>query len=401
MHGLALLAAVLLVMTERIQADPYDDALKYRQTHYFDDLNAKEQAGRALIYEPQTGPSNFNSPNDPTGAPTGTPPNSGGDGEGGNPGPIQVDQGALQAEDTKVVTVFLLHTDSPMPGTIPLGGQQPPQPPPPPGPPMTNAQVQAELDNISAAYKGTGNIAGVAVALYLFNQHYIQTNAEPWYHWGLQTVSATTPGYNTGIVETFDPGTYLMARQMACYEFVDFCAWIASDRPTRTPTRPLAPGEKPPPGDPPPPTGLDNNGNTVYFVPAGPPEVKWGAQISVFGNPIPGDPRTDAPPTGNVVVGQAWAWNNKSGYFHVGISVGGGRVVGLGSDGLIDEPAGDVFPSIWYPTVFSAPYNYDTTNPAPAVVANAPAPAPAPAPATTPMPVPSPAPGPAPTPATK
>jgi len=375
-----LVAGFLVISGRMIYADSYDDALRARQqATRFDDLNAKDQAARALIYEPKTGPSNFNSPNDPVGAPTGTPPN------GGTPPSNPVNTAAVEAEDKGVLTVYLLQTDNPTPGTKVLPGNPPPGPPTP-EPPMTMAQVQTELQNISDRYKGTGDIGGVALELYIFNEHYKQTNGEGWYHWAGSAAVANSGGYNNGIVQTYDPGAYLMARQMACYEFVDFCAWVASDRPTKTPMRPLGPGETPPPGGP-PPTGLDNNGQTVAFVPAGPPEVKWGAKVHVQGNPKPGDPRNSdpgPPPKGDVVTGVALAFNNTSGFYHVGISTGGGRVVGLGSDGLIDAPVDDMFPSLWYTNVFSSSYAYGTGNEAPAALNTPPAsgaapPAPAPA----------------------
>ena len=57
------------------------------------------------------------------------------------------------------------------------------------------------------------------------------------------------------------------------------------------------------------------------------------------------------------------------GYYHTGISVGDGKIITLGSDGLILEDAtgavGGCFPSAGYSEVNYGDYRYSNTNPAP------------------------------------
>ena len=71
-------------------------------------------------------------------------------------------------------------------------------------------------------------------------------------------------------------------------------------------------------------------------------------------------------PRGKVVVGVARAFNNTSGYYHVGISLGNGRIVSLSGDvNLHIKSVGDLFSRLGYSEVRIADYNWRTSQAVP------------------------------------
>ncbi len=96
--------------------------------------------------------------------------------------------------------------------------------------------------------------------------------------------------------------------------------------------------------------------------------VDWGFPDAISTNttPLEGDA-----PRGTVITGVfRWGdYNNSAGYYHTGISVGDGKIISLGSDGLILEDAtgvvGGCFPSAGYSEVNVGDYRYSNSNPAP------------------------------------
>src|SRR5262249_15995047 len=216
--------------------------------------------------------------------------------------------------------------------------------------------VTEKLTAIFAQFKGTGDIAGVAEALYHFNQWHIHLFGESYYAW---TVSSNDPQTQE---HTFDDATkFMLTQHFACYEFVHFCAYIASDQLSR-PTQ-VQPGVETNDGQVLQPAVYDPNRRWV----------SWGfLDARIQENTQPDTSDSDVP-GGRVVTGRS-AWyiggNNAGGYFHVGIAVGNGQIVDLGHDGLSLRPIssylyGSAFPSSVYSTILYGPYHWGPLNPAP------------------------------------
>jgi len=334
-----------------------------------DEFDSHDQLNRVLLYVPQTGPNNFNTENTTTGAP---PANNGFYyplGPSNFPPPVlELNDQVVQETDTTVLTVFIKQYDT---GNSTDQILQPPF-----QHPMTTSEAHKILQGIATKYKGTGDLSGVAKALYDFNEEYKARNNEEWFNWA----GSKEGKYVNGIVDNTDPETYLYAQDLACYEFVDFCAWIASDRPTHyAQTRPLQPGEVPPPGVTPHEGGLPD-GSIGLVIPVGTPQVYWGPTIGCFTN-ASGDAWANpgAVQPGQLVVGVGGdivSSNNTFGYNHVAIAIGNGQVIGLGSNGLSKNDIvnkwglGGMFWKVSYSKAFIADYKWSPTNPAPAALTN-------------------------------
>ena len=206
------------------------------------------------------------------------------------------------------------------------------------------AERTRRLERIFSMRKGTCEIDKVAKDLYQFNHWNQETFGEPWFTW-------STDGNNPNAV-TSTSGTadrFIQTRVMACYEFVHFCAYICSDQLGRQRI------------------GGDDDDNPVLLDEY---SIDWGFADEINTNTSPiGD---EGAPAGSVVTGVfRWGdYNNTAGYYHTGISIGDGKVISLGSDGLLmEDTTGAVsaaFPSVGYSEVNVGDYAYGNQNPAPA-----------------------------------
>jgi hypothetical protein len=204
------------------------------------------------------------------------------------------------------------------------------------------AERARSLQQIFEMRKGSGDLAAVALDLYQFNEWHKETFDEPWFTW------STAGGDPRSVTSTAShTDTFMQTRVLACYEFVHFAAYIASDQLGRQRIG----------GDDDDAVLLDE-----YSIDWGFPDA-----INTDTSPVDGDA-----PKGSVITGVfRWGdYNNKAGYYHTGISVGDGKIISLGSDGLILEDAtgtvGGCFPSAGYSEVGYGDYRYSNTNPAPA-----------------------------------
>ncbi len=193
------------------------------------------------------------------------------------------------------------------------------------------AERMRRLQDIVVGARGTGDIPAVAEHLWAFNEWHKETFGEPWFTWTNDEGDDTLIGATT--VDRF-----LRSRKMCCYEFVHFCAYLASDqlgRP-RLVDQGVVEGERP----------------------------TWGTQARLF-PPRYATPSGDAP-RGEVITGVSSITGvNKAGYSHVVISLGDGQVVGLGYAGLEKEPLDGAF-GMTYGDLEHGPYTYRAQNPAPA-----------------------------------
>jgi hypothetical protein len=203
---------------------------------------------------------------------------------------------------------------------------------------LTRAQ---KLERIFRLRKGTGDLAAVAKDLWQFNNWHIATFGEPWFTWSAEGGDPNSPTSTAGTT-----GRFMQTRVMACYEFVHFCAYIASDQLGRQRVG----------GDDDNPVLLDEY------------SVDWGFPDEINTNT---SPLTGQAPSGSVITGSFrwWDYDNSAGYYHTGISIGDGKVISLGSDGLIMEDATGMvdacFPSAGYTNIQFGDYAYSGTNPAP------------------------------------
>lgn len=203
------------------------------------------------------------------------------------------------------------------------------------------AERARRLQRIFEMRKGSGDIAAAALDLYQFNHWHIETFGEPWFTWstaGGDPRSVTTTASHTD--------TFMQTRVLACYEFVHFAAYISSDQLGRQ--------------------RIEGDEDEAHLVDEY--SVDWGFPDAISTNttPLEGDA-----PRGTVITGVfRWGdYNNSAGYYHTGISVGDGKIISLGSDGLILEDAtgtvGGCFPSAGYSEVNVGDYRYSNSNPAP------------------------------------
>ena len=203
---------------------------------------------------------------------------------------------------------------------------------------LTRAQ---KLERIFRLRRGSGDLAAVAKDLWQFNNWHIATFGEPWFTWSAEGGNPDSVTSTAG-----STGRFMQSRVMACYEFVHFCAYIASDQLGRQRVG----------GDDDNPVLLDEY------------SIDWGFPDEINTNTSPLDGEA---PSGSVITGSfRWgSYDNSAGYYHTGISIGDGKVISLGSDGLILEDATGMldacFPSAGYTNVRFGDYAYSGTNPAP------------------------------------
>jgi hypothetical protein len=195
------------------------------------------------------------------------------------------------------------------------------------------ADKLGRLEDIIRQFRGTGDIAGAAEALYEFNEWHTKQFDEPWFEWTNDTTDDTL-----SMAVAVDD--FFMARKMSCFEFVHFCAYLASDQPARP--------------------KVDEAGNQVGQIWA------WGLHERVFRADLAVPGGTEVP-RGQAVTGVAkWLTGvNKAGYTHIVVSLGDGQVIGLGTDGLEKETVDECFNPWFYEGVEHGPYRYGGMNAAP------------------------------------
>ncbi|MEZ5244068.1 MAG: hypothetical protein R2707_03155 [Acidimicrobiales bacterium] len=194
------------------------------------------------------------------------------------------------------------------------------------------------LDEIFAKWRGTGDLAGVAEALHEFQAWHLATFDEPWFEWTTAT-GAETPTSTAGHIDDF-----MQTRKMACYEFVHFCAYIASDQIVRQRIG----------GDDGEEFLVDDYSASWNFVDEINTDTSaFDSDTAVRGEVITGSSRVDS-------------WNNSAGYYHTGIYLGDGKVLSLGGGGLLLEDATGLvdatFHRFGYDDVQSGAYRYGSLN---------------------------------------
>lgn len=163
-------------------------------------------------------------------------------------------------------------------------------------------------DEIAASFKGTYDLAGAAVAVW---------KADLGIQW-------SNSGDQFTAAHSVDE--LLKVRQMCCYEFVHFAAYLAGKQPVASSGNPMVIGS--------------------------------AANVFTSRSYITWDRKT-AIPKGKVVEGVARAFNNPSGFYHVGISLGDGRIISLsGGTGVHIEQTAELFSSLYYKEVRIADYNW-------------------------------------------
>jgi len=173
----------------------------------------------------------------------------------------------------------------------------------------TRPDQLATVQAIAAQFKGTRDLAGAAQAVFdNIGTSFVWSNAGDYMN-GARTQDAL-----------------FSARQMACFEFVHWIAHLCG--PQRTMESSGAPfaGSSA--------AGVKSLQNTVWD-------------------------RSSVIPAGKIVVGVARAFNNNAGYYHVGISLGNGKVISLSGDtNLHIENTADLFPRWAYSEVQLHDYNF-------------------------------------------
>jgi hypothetical protein len=237
-------------------------------------------------------------------------------------------------------------------------------------PAAVQAEAKQRLQTIFTTFKGTGDLAGVAEALLGFNRWYTSQTGRPYYEWAGEAKNYPNSPTST----TSDTERFQSTPQLACYEFVHFCAYIASDQPQRPVV--LKSAETDDEGNITKPDVLDPNRTSVYWgFPVGNPRTTIGNGTSVgeiIINEASGDARDNPGQVqrGQIVTGIGrWA-NNTMGYNHVGIAVGNGQVISLGSGGLKKDAMGGLvtgaFSKLGFSFVYAGDYQWQKSNPAPA-----------------------------------
>lgn len=161
-------------------------------------------------------------------------------------------------------------------------------PTPPPAKPTNRPDQQQVVKDVADKFKGTHDIAGAAEELVK------KAGNQFKYHYG----DATDPQQKDfGRIASNDD--LYSQRLMICYEFVHYVAYLASNQG-------LA-GDNPKVGAS---AGSVINNKTTQ---------KWDGKSEI--------------PRGKIVTFKAYAFNNGSGYYHVGVSLGGGKIAHNSSNG--------------------------------------------------------------------
>ena len=188
-----------------------------------------------------------------------------------------------------------------------------------------------DIPELAQKFKGTYDLAGLGEAIY-------RSEVGKTFRW-------TDEGND--LCEAATLNQFNAVSRMCCYEFVHFVAYLTSEQITSDRGVPrLAP----------------HDGSAYTF-----------RSYSVW------DRKTDIP-RGKVVAGVAKSGNNRSGYYHIGISLGNHQVLNLTSSvNLNIARPGDVFRSSDYPEVRVADYHWSKAQnvPGPAAAPVAPVASPA------------------------
>jgi hypothetical protein len=220
-----------------------------------------------------------------------------------------------------------------------------------PLPPATSANPRqvnmpeqtAAVQQVASRFKGTHDLAGAAEAL-------VAAAGSQFVHSYGSSTDRSRQAFSR--ISSFDQ--LYGQRLMVCYEFVHYVAYLAG-------SQPIVPGEGARALAP----RIGNSDTTVYDTSN---YTVWDGKGEI--------------PRGKVIVFIAWAWNNTAGYYHVGISVGNGKIAhdtSIGGVQISDIP--DVN-SIGYSEIRIGDYNWrlagETSAPVSAAVtphASPPAPA--------------------------
>lgn len=242
------------------------------------------------------------------------------------------------------------------------------------------AENKARLLTIFARWKGTGDIAGVAQALLTHNRWYRFITGRDYYGWA-GSLQDTSPEDNKKMLvnRTSDWEAFVTTRHMMCYEFVQFCAYIASDQPKQDLFRQPGPDGKPENLVTSPDEIDPNTGQPVVNerVPGG--KIVWSFASQGPGSPASGPGTNTRPlsgknPTvsfekasrGQVVTGVSITENNSAGYYHTGVVVGPNQMISLGSEGLkLETIRADFlslessgFSRLFYTEIFAGNFDY-------------------------------------------
>jgi hypothetical protein len=189
------------------------------------------------------------------------------------------------------------------------------------------------LESIVSAHKGTGDIAGVAEALYEFDQWHQETFGEPWFIWSNDSGPGT-------LVEAVTSDEFLLCRKMSCFEFVHLCAYMASDQLGRP--------------------RFDDEGNQVEGLQPQWGIVPWVHDPSTLGGDVE---------RGSIVTGRSYWGSNQAGYYHVAIATGEDEVISLRNGGLSKQATWGWWGGCFSPAVYYyldvGEYKYSAANPAP------------------------------------
>jgi len=182
---------------------------------------------------------------------------------------------------------------------------------------LTGKRVPTAVELIRRARKGTYDLAGTAEDLAR--------------EVGREFVWTTKSGTDRSItgVQSFDD--WDAVRELSCFEFVRYVAYNSSKQPTY-----VTEEKERPHAD-------------THETKMATDKIVWDRKSEI--------------PRGQVVFGvHRLPYNNKAGFYHVGISLGGGMVISLGSgepgEQLRVEKAEDAFPAYAYSEVYYGDYNW-------------------------------------------
>jgi cell wall-associated NlpC family hydrolase len=183
-----------------------------------------------------------------------------------------------------------------------------------PPPKATNRPDQQQVvKDVAGQFKGTHDLAGAAEAL--VNKAGNQFK----YHYGDRTDPRQK---DFGGMSSLDD--FYSQRLMICYEFVHYVAYLASNQ------------------------GMAQN-NPKVGADAGGVKLRKSTQTW--------DGKSEIP-RGKIVTFKAWAFNNNSGYYHVGISLGGGKIAHNSSNGNVQISDISEVNSIGYKEIEISDYDW-------------------------------------------
>jgi DNA-binding response OmpR family regulator/cell wall-associated NlpC family hydrolase len=186
-------------------------------------------------------------------------------------------------------------------------------PPPPPAAPANRPDQTGVIRDIAEDFKGTHDIAGAAEALVQ------KAGSQFHYHYGDSTNPTQRDFAGISSLDQF-----YSQRLMICYEFVHYVAYLASNQ------------------------GMAGNN----------PKVGAAASSVYLGRKAEEWDGSSEIPRGKIVVFKAYAFNNDSGYYHVGISLGGGKIAHNSSGGGVQISDISDVNSIGYSEVMIGDYDW-------------------------------------------